>query len=89
MRRERRLVDPRTREYRVRVLEPGDVAGERQESAGAGRVRRERASGVPRADALLAGFSNAVIARAVEAGALIEREIVPRARDEPRQVAEP
>ena len=42
--------------------------------------------GVPRADALLAGFTNAVIARAIKAGALFEREIEPATS---RGVAQP
>lgn len=76
LRRERRFVDPRTHEYRFKALYPGD-----------GTVRGPKASallefvraqpGVPRADALLAGFSAAILARAVKAGALREEEIAP------------
>jgi primosomal protein N' (replication factor Y) len=72
LRRERRLIDPRTGEYRVRTLEPGDetIAGKKAEAL----VEYVRAHpGVARADALLAGFSQAVIARAVRLGALRER----------------
>jgi primosomal protein N' (replication factor Y) (superfamily II helicase) len=80
IRRERRLVDPKTQEYRVRVLYPGD-APIRGSKAQALLQFVSEAPGVPRADALLAGFSNAVIARAVKAGALEERELTPsRAR---------
>jgi primosomal protein N' (replication factor Y) (superfamily II helicase) len=69
--RERRLVDPRTSEYRVRVLSPGErpIRGKKAEAL----VRFVRDQpGVARSDAVLAGFSNAVIARAVRSGALRE-----------------
>ncbi|MBV8246574.1 MAG: primosomal protein N' [Candidatus Eremiobacteraeota bacterium] len=81
LRRERTFVDARVHEYRIRVLEPGeaDIAGPKARAL-ASFVRA--APGVPRSDALLAGFSNAVIARAVKAGALIEREIAP---EQPRE----
>jgi primosomal protein N' (replication factor Y) (superfamily II helicase) len=79
LRRERRLIDPRTTEYRVRVLDPGErpIRGRKAERLAA-FVRAH--PGVPRADALLAGFSNAVIARAVRAGALRERYARPQAK---------
>lgn len=86
LRRERRLVDPRTREYRVKILEAGEkkVRGKKAQALVAFVGAR---TGVPRADALLAGFSNAAIARAIAAGALRECEVVPsRAPDEPRLV---
>ena len=72
LRRERRLVNPRTSEYRVRVLEPGDrsIRGRKAEALVA--LARDRGP-LPRSEALLAGFSNAVIARAVRSGALRER----------------
>ncbi|HEY1868821.1 MAG TPA: primosomal protein N', partial [Candidatus Cybelea sp.] len=75
--RERRVIDPRTSEYRVRVLEPGDrsIRGKKAEALIA--FVRER-PGTPRADAVLAGFSAAVIARAVRSGALRERHVRPR-----------
>ncbi|MDE2482404.1 MAG: primosomal protein N' [bacterium] len=78
LRRERRLVAPKTQAYRVRVLEPGaaSIKGKKAEALVA-FVREQ--PGVPRADAVLAGFSNAVIARAVKSGALDEREIEPTA----------
>ena len=83
LRRDRHFEQPKTREYRVRVLEPGDrsIKGKKAEALVA-FVREQ--PGVPRADALLAGFSNAVIARAVKAGALREfdREAAPRGRAE-------
>ncbi len=77
LRRERSVGEARTRAYRIRVLEPGDAAIKGKKARSLVEFVRERASAVPRADALLAGFSNAVIARAVAAGALREREIVP------------
>ncbi len=76
LRRERRLIDPKTQEYRIRVLYPLDGAI-RGSKAQALLDFVKEAPGVPRADALLAGFSNAVIARAVKAGALEEREVSP------------
>jgi primosomal protein N' (replication factor Y) (superfamily II helicase) len=69
--RERRFVLPRTSEYRVRLLHPGDraIRGRKAQAL----VDFVRANpGLPRADALLAGFSGAVIARAVQTGALRE-----------------
>jgi primosomal protein N' (replication factor Y) len=77
LRRERAVSDARTREYRIRVLEPGDADIKGKKARALVEFVRDRVSAVPRADALLAGFSNAVIARAVAAGALREREIVP------------
>ena len=83
--RERRFVDPRTQTYVVRVLFPGDTQIKGRKAEALLQFVREQ-PGVPRADALLAGFSNAVIARAIKSGALIEREVVPdatRVRREP------
>lgn len=76
LRRERRLVDPKTQEYRIRVLYPRDgvIRGSKAQAL---MLFVQDAPGVPRADALLAGFSNAVIARAVKAGAIEEREVAP------------
>jgi primosomal protein N' (replication factor Y) len=74
--RTRTLVDPRTSEHRVRVLEPGDgIVRGKKAAALLAFVRRQRS--VLRSDALLAGFSNAVIARAVRSGALRERLVAP------------
>lgn len=79
LRRERRLIDPRTSEYRVRVLDLGN--GEARGRKAQELVAFVRANpGVPRPQALLAGFSNAVIARAVRTGALREREVRPSAK---------
>jgi primosomal protein N' (replication factor Y) len=79
LRRDRHLEAPRIREYRVRALEPGDRAIKGKKAEALVAFVREQ-PGMPRADALLAGFSNAVIARAVKAGALREfdREATPR-----------
>ncbi len=79
LRRERRLTDPRTREYRVKTLEIGETAIKGKKAEGLVAFVRAQPGGVPRADALLAGFSNAVIGRTVKAGALREREIAPAA----------
>jgi primosomal protein N' (replication factor Y) len=86
--RERRMIDPRTSEYRVRVLDPGDrpIRGKKAEALLA-FVRAH--PGIPRADALLAGFSNAVIARALRIGALRERQVQPTGSRRPREAAEP
>jgi primosomal protein N' (replication factor Y) len=80
LRRVRRFVSPKTRAYTVKVLLPGDVciAGKK---AAALRAFVEEQPGVPRADALLAGFSAAVIARALKVGAIREEHVEPgRAR---------
>ena len=80
LRRERRFVEPKTGVYRVRVLYPGAnaVRGSKAQALATFVAGRP---GVPRADALLSGFSNAVIARALKAGAINEREVEPaRAR---------
>ncbi|MHB8147018.1 MAG: replication restart helicase PriA [Vulcanimicrobiaceae bacterium] len=75
--RERRFIEPRTQAYRVRVLRPGatPISGKKAEALVA--LVREQ-PGMPRADALLAGFSAAVIARAVNIGALVEDTVEPR-----------
>lgn len=79
LRRERRLIDPRTSEYRVRVLDLGDRPIQGKKAQALREFVRER-PGALRADALLAGFSNAVIARAVRSGALVERFVTPARR---------
>jgi primosomal protein N' (replication factor Y) (superfamily II helicase) len=76
LRRERRIVEPKTQPYRVRVLHPRD-GGVRGKKAIALAEFVRAQPGVARAEAVLAGFSNAVIARAVKAGAIDEREIEP------------
>lgn len=76
LRRVREVVEPRTTERSRRVLEPGEghVDG-RKARALAAFVRSQ--PGVGRAEALLAGYGNGVIARAVKAGAV--REVTLRA----------
>jgi primosomal protein N' (replication factor Y) (superfamily II helicase) len=78
LRRERRFMDPRTREYRVRLLFPGNEAIRGPKARALIEFVRAQ-PGVPRADALLAGFSSAMISRAVKAGAVREEEVA-RAR---------
>ena len=75
LRREQRLLDPSTREYRVRVLFRGSTPARGKKSAALADFAGE--SGVPRADALLAGFSSASISRAVKMGVLREEEVAP------------
>ncbi len=74
LRRERRMTNPRTTEYRVRLLEPGERTIRGTKAAALVAFVRSRGT-APRADALLAGFANAVIARAVREGALVERRV--------------
>ncbi len=71
--RQRTFVRPAVRARTVRVLAPGDapIRG-RSAEALVGYVREH--GSVRRADAVLAGFSDAVIRRAVRAGAIVERE---------------
>ena len=76
LRRERRFVQPKTSVYRVRVLYPGSEQIRGSKAQALANFVHEQ-PGVPRADALLAGFSNAVIARAVKIGAVEEREAEP------------
>lgn len=76
LRRERRLRHPKSHEYVVRVLEPGDGAVRGSKARALVELVRA-APGIPRADAILAGFSHAVITRACTAGAIVERASVP------------
>ncbi len=71
--RRRTFVRPAMRARIVRVLEPGDVPIRGRSAEALAAYVREHA-GLRRADAVLAGFSDAVIRRAVRAGAVIERE---------------
>ncbi|HYL27377.1 MAG TPA: primosomal protein N' [Candidatus Nitrosotalea sp.] len=87
LRRERRLTDPRTSEYRVRVLDPGEAPIKGAKAAALAAFVR-RCPGVPRADALLAGFSNAVIVRAIRANAIRERLVVPALASRARTISE-
>ncbi|MGC2634357.1 MAG: hypothetical protein WA215_09130, partial [Candidatus Cybelea sp.] len=85
LRRVREVVEPRTSERRRRALEPaeGHVEGKKAQALAA--FVRDR-PGIGRADALLAGFNNGVIARAIKAGAV--REVTLRA-DPTRAASEP
>ena len=76
LRRVRRFVSPKTRRYTVALLEPGSAEVSGKKAVALTQFVRER-GGVPRADALLAGFSRAVIARAAKSGAIVEREVEP------------
>jgi primosomal protein N' (replication factor Y) len=76
LRRVRRFVAPKTQAYTVTVLYPGDATIAGKKAAALAAFVRE-APGVPRADALLAGFSQAVIARAVKVGAVRVADIEP------------
>jgi primosomal protein N' (replication factor Y) len=87
LRRERRFVDPRTHEYRIKVLQPANGSVKGPKALALVRFVREQ-PGVPRADALLAGFSAAIVARAVKAGAIREEEVAP-ARDRSRRALGP
>lgn len=79
LRRQRRLIDPRTNRHRVRTLfaRGGTAATKGRKARALVEFVGDRSEGVPRADALLAGFSPRVIARAVAAGALDERAVSP------------
>ncbi|HET6895086.1 MAG TPA: primosomal protein N' [Candidatus Baltobacteraceae bacterium] len=79
VRRERRVVDPRTHEYRIKVLFPGSGSIRGPKAGALVEFVREQ-PGVPRADAILAGFSPAIVARAIKAGAVHEEEVAPARR---------
>lgn len=74
IRRERRVVDPRTHEYRVKVLFPGTGSIRGPKASALLDFVREQ-PGVPRADAILAGFSTAIVSRAIKAGVIREEEV--------------
>ena len=76
IRRTRRVLAPQVHEYRVKVLHPGDTEIRGPKAKALVEFVREQ-PGVPRADAVLAGFSSATIARAIKAGALREEEVAP------------
>jgi primosomal protein N' (replication factor Y) (superfamily II helicase) len=88
LRRERTIVDPRAHEYRMRLLYPGEATIRGSKALALGRFVAER-PGVPYADALLAGFSRAVIARALHVGALREELRAMRRIGASKRVAEP
>ena len=76
LRRARQLVDPRTREYRIALLELGDRPIRGKKAQALVEFVREH-PGISRAEALLAGFSAGVIARAIAGGALRQRSARP------------
>lgn len=80
LRRERRIADPRTQSYRVRVLFPGDGDVRGKKARALVDFVREQ-PGVPVADVRLAGFSSAMVAKCVKSGALREAEVTPQPRD--------
>jgi primosomal protein N' (replication factor Y) (superfamily II helicase) len=71
LRRVREVVEPRTVERRRRALEPAEGQVEGKKAAALAAYVRSR-PGVGRAEAVLAGYSNGVIARAIKAGAVRE-----------------
>ncbi|HUY10822.1 MAG TPA: primosomal protein N' [Candidatus Dormibacteraeota bacterium] len=79
---------PKVEPYRVRVLLPGSGAAPGKKS-GALLTFVASGHGVPRADAVLAGFSPALIARSIALGAIIEEQREPPPRSAPRAVAPP
>ncbi len=83
--RERRFIDPRVHEYRVKLLVAGNEAPRGARSSALARWVGERAP-VPRAGAVLAGFSPALIARALRFGAIAQKEIAPARSRKPLQV---
>lgn len=82
LRRRHRLVDPRMREDPPRVLDVASGAASAKLGPRSGALVSfvREAGGVARADALLAGFGSALIARALRSGVLYEREAVAAAQ---------
>ena len=74
--RRRTFAQPALRERVVRVLAAGEAAIRGHRAAGLADYVRTHAP-VRRADAVLAGYSDAVIRRAVRAGAIVERDEAP------------
>lgn len=77
LRRDRRMLAPRTHAYRIRTLYPGKEPGRGKKSGALYDLVQARGA-LAYADAVLAGYSNAVINRAVRAGSLLEREEAPQ-----------
>jgi primosomal protein N' (replication factor Y) len=88
VRRERRFLDPRTHEYRLKVLFPGEGSVRGPKAGALIEFVREQ-PGVPRADAILAGFSTGIISRAIKAGAIREEEVAPARRRTTRELSPP
>ncbi|MHB8461709.1 MAG: replication restart helicase PriA [Vulcanimicrobiaceae bacterium] len=85
LRRTRHFAIPKTRAYTIDVLMPGqnDVRGAKARALQE-RVREQ--PGIPMTDAILAGFTRAVIARCIELGSIRIEQRVPAlfAREEPK-----
>ena len=88
LRRERRFLEPKTNEYRIKVLHPGEGTVRGAKTAALVQFVREQ-PGVPRADAVLAGFSAAIIARAIKSGAIREAEMAPSRTPKALQIGAP
>ncbi len=91
VRRERRFLDPRMQQFRVVTLWPGDAGITGRKARALVDMVGER-PGLARSEAILAGFSSAVIGRATKVGALHAREETParQRRERPtRAVARP
>ena len=84
--RERRRVEPTYTPYRVRVLVPGATPIRGKKAAALAALVRAQ-PGMPLADALLAGYSRATIARTIAAGAIAEEERAPAPREAPGPIA--
>ncbi|MBV9149339.1 MAG: primosomal protein N' [Candidatus Eremiobacteraeota bacterium] len=74
--RKRAFIEPRMHQYTVKMLYPADAEIRGHRATELTALVRERGS-ISRADALLAGYSRALIARAVKAGALREVDQAP------------
>jgi len=84
--RERRRVEPAYAPYRLRALVPGESKVRGKKAAALAALVRAQ-PGMPLADALLAGYSRATIARAIAAGAIAEEERAPAPREAPAPIA--
>ena len=84
--RRRTTVRPAVAERTVRVLEPGDATIRGRSAAALGAYVREHGE-VRRSDAVLAGFSDAVVRRAIAAGAVRETQRSLGARTRPAGLA--
>lgn len=74
--RRQRVVRAQVHEYRVNVLYPETGAIRGPKANALLEFVREQ-PGVPRADAILAGFSPAILSRAIKAGVIREEEVTP------------
>jgi primosomal protein N' (replication factor Y) len=72
----------------VKVLFPGEGSVRGPKASALIEFVREQ-PGVPKADAILAGFSSAIIARAIKAGAIREEEVAPARQRSVRELGPP